>query len=49
VSLFGRLRRPRAKGPGATIGEGTAVNRESLDGVAPHLITIGRDCIIAPG
>jgi acetyltransferase-like isoleucine patch superfamily enzyme len=34
--------------PSATLGEGTAVRPESLDGVAPHLITIGRNCIIAP-
>jgi len=30
------------------IGEGSVCARESLDGIAPQLITIGRDCIVAP-
>jgi maltose O-acetyltransferase len=30
------------------IGEGTVCARDSLDGIAPQLITIGRGCVIAP-
>jgi acetyltransferase-like isoleucine patch superfamily enzyme len=30
------------------IGEGSVCPRESLDGIAPQLVTIGRDCIVAP-
>ena len=30
------------------IGQGTSFSLQNLDGIAPQLISIGRDCIIAP-
>lgn len=45
--VLDRLRQRTSVGE-AEIGEGTVCPRECLDGIAPDLITIGRDCIIAP-
>ena len=45
--LVDRARR-RKSSSGATIGAGTVCLPESLDGIAPDLITIGRGCIVAP-
>ncbi len=33
---------------GMVVGEGTYYHRQNLDGVAPRLISIGRDCVLAP-
>ena len=45
--LLDRVRR-RSGLLGATIGPGSVCMPESLDGIAPDLITIGRGCIVAP-
>jgi serine acetyltransferase len=37
-----------ARATGARIGEGTFCTAENLDGGLPELITIGRNCMIAP-
>jgi acetyltransferase-like isoleucine patch superfamily enzyme len=49
--VLGRLRarcRERRLYSNLNIGEGSVCARESLDGIAPQLVTIGRDCIVAP-
>jgi acetyltransferase-like isoleucine patch superfamily enzyme len=34
---------------GARVGEGTFCTLANIDGVAPELVTIGRNCLFAPG